>query len=139
MPEKLMDVVSVQQAVYPLTKTTGALTGLEINATGFDRAAFIIPIGTMTPSTGRLGAKIRHSNATGGTFTDVASAALTTVVATGTNKIFIIDMAVSGSRPFLKLYGTATKTVGIGAVCVLYRGSRRWPVANSNILQKVEV
>jgi hypothetical protein len=129
----LHSYVKTVTAIRPVSLATAAVGtyGIAVDASaGFDRAQFIIQVGAMTTTTGRFGCKVRHSDATAGTYTDYTSAALTLISSpsTGANKVYAIDVAVSGSKPFLKLYGTATKTVVVSAVCNLYRGSKRLPL-----------
>ena len=128
----LHSYVKTVTAVLPVSLATAAIGtyAIAVDASGgWDRAQFIIQVGAMTTTTGQFGAKVRHSNATAGTYTDYTSASLTAIVApaTGANKVYEIDVAVSGSKPFLKLYGTSTKTVLVSAICNLYRGSKRNP------------
>jgi hypothetical protein len=69
--------------------------------------------------------KIQSATATGGTFADVASAALTQVLAaTGASKVFAIDMPVNPAKPFMIPVGVVgTDTFANSAVAILYRGT----------------
>lgn len=130
---KLGSYIKTVKAILPTSLATAAVGtyGIAVDASGgYDRAQFIITVGYMTTTTGQFGCKVRHSDATAGTYSDYTSAALTkiTAPATGANKVYEIDVAVSGSKPFLKLYGTATKTVLVSAICNLYRGSKSLPL-----------
>lgn len=128
----LHSYVKTVVAIRPVSLATAAVGtyAIAVDASGgYDRAQFIINVGAMTTTTGQFGCKVRHSDATAGTYADYTSAAITkiTAPATGANKVYEIDVAISGSKPFLKLYGTSTKTVVVAAICNLYRGTKRLP------------
>jgi len=126
----LHSYVKTVTAILPISLATAAVGtyGIAVDASGGgDRAQFVIQVGAMTATTGRFGCKVRQSTSSTGTYSDYTSAALTTVVPANANKVFEIDVAVSGTKPYLKLYGTSTKTVIVSAICNLYRGSKRNP------------
>ena len=129
-------------AIRPVSLGTAAVGtyAIAVDASGgYDRAQFIINVGYMTTSTGRFSCKVRHSDATAGTYADYTSANITSITSPSTqaNKIYEIDVAVSGSKPFLKLYGTATKTVVVSAICNLYRGTKSLPLTTSPFKESV--
>src|SRR3990170_1625264 len=82
--------------------TAGGWTPVEIDATGFDRACFVVQRGSQT------GAAKNTSN-----------------------KAYQLEFSVNATKPFLKLYGTGggtgTSTMACAAVAILYRGSRALP------------
>ena len=129
-------------AIRPVSLATAAVGtyGIAVDASGgYDRAQFLITVGAMTTTTGQFGCKVRNSEATAGTYVDYTSANITKITAPSThaNKIYEIDVAVSGSKPFLKLYGTATKTVVVSAICNLYRGTKKLPLATSPFKESI--
>lgn len=113
--------VAVRKAIVPIYATTGhATTATEVNASGYSRALWAINIGAMDAAA-VIEMKVQHATATGGTFSDVTSAALTNVTSAGASKVCLIDHAIDPSYPFLKLKGTCgTARATIGAVVVLY-------------------
>lgn len=138
----LHSYVKTVRAILPVSLATAAVGtyGIAVDASGgYDRAQFVISVGAMTTTTGQFGCKVRHSTSSTGTYSDYTQAALTkiTAPATGANKVYEIDVAVSGTKPFLKLYGTSTKTVVVSAICNLYRGSKRLPLSTSPFKESV--
>jgi hypothetical protein len=126
--EQLDRVIKTVQAIVPIHATTGhATTATEVNATGFDRAQFVIYIGAMD-ATCVVEMEAQEATATGGTFTDITSGALTDVTSAGATKLYMIDVPVSYGAPYLKLAGTSgTARCVIAAWCNLYRGSGNYP------------
>ena len=130
---KLGSYVKSVVAIRPVSLATAAVGtyGIAVDASGgYDRAQFIINVGSMTTTSGRFSCKVRHSTASAGTYADYTSANITSLTSPSTqaNKLYEIDVEISGSKPFLKLYGTATKTVVVSAICNLYRGSKSLPI-----------
>ena len=126
--------VAVRQAIVPIHATTGhATTATEVNATGYSRALWVVDVGAMDAAA-VIEMKVQHATATGGTFSDMTSAALTNVTSAGASKLCLIDHAVNPSYPFLKLKGTCgTARALIGAVVILYgkNGLVRDPQTNT--------
>ena len=137
--EQLDRYIKTVQAIVPIHATTGhATTATEVNATGFDRAQFVIYIGAMD-ATCVVEMDVQQATATGGTFADVTSGSLTNVTSAGATKLYMIDVPVSGSAPYLKLAGTSgTARCLIAAWCNLYNGSSLYP-KNSQFQQRVFV
>lgn len=137
----LHSYVKTVTAIKPVSLATAAVGtyGIEVDASaGYDRAQFVIMVGAMTTTTGRFRAKVRHAATAGGTYSDYTGATIKLLIpTTSANKIYEIDVAVSGSKPYLKLYGTATKTVVVSAICNLYHGSKRLPLATSPFKESV--
>jgi hypothetical protein len=127
--EKLPENIKVVPAVAACPGTVGAQTSIEVNGTGFDRVAFVLQLGVATTN-GKLDAKVQNATASGGSFGDVASAALTQVTkAAGDNKCEIIDMPIAAAKPFMNLVVTTTTAdFPVAAVAILYHGSRQLPI-----------
>lgn len=111
---------------------TGALwTPIAVNAGGYDRAAVVLGRGAEAGATkGQFSASVYESASSGGTYT-LISGSLGTSGTGSTNKALILDIAVDGTKPFLKIYGTAstsgTSAIPVVGVVSLYRGSRILP------------
>ena len=139
MAHKLMALSKVVQAIIANPGTIGALTPVEVDGRGWDRACFIFNLGTAGAG-GLLDAKIQQAATTGGALTDVTDAALTQVTkAAGDGKIEVIDIPVPGDKPFLKVTATTTDGAFPNAVtCILYRGSG-WRPATQTAPQVIEL
>lgn len=126
MSEELLSYSNVAKAIVPIYATTGhAVTATAVNATGFDRALFIIQTGAMN-ATAVLGMGVTNSATTNGTYTLITSASLTNVTSAGASGVYVIDVPVNGSYPFLKLRGTSsTARSYVSAIALLYRGSSK--------------
>lgn len=126
--EQLDRYIKTVQAIVPIHATTGhATTATEVNAIGFDRAQFVVYIGAMDAAC-VVEMDVLQASASGGTFSAITSASLTNVTSAGASKLYMIDVPVSGSKPYLKLRGTSgTARCTISAICNLYRGSSTYP------------
>lgn len=124
---KLTYEMQIARAVAPATSNT-TFTGIEVNATGYDRACYVINVGAMT-NTATLDAYCTESATTGGSFANTSTSdALTQVADTGGAKLYIIDHPVNSAKPFLKLAMAAgTANVVASAICILYNGTRIKP------------
>ena len=128
MVHSILSDTKVVQALAACPGTVGAQTPVEVDATGFRRACFILTLGTASTG-GKLDAKVQKSDTTGGTFSDITGAALTQVTkAAGDNKVEIIDVSVPGASVFLNLVvTTSTADFPVGAVCILHQGDGPLP------------
>lgn len=124
----LLGRCKIVNSIVPVSSNT-ALTGVEIDCTGFDRVCHIITVGAMaTGST--LDYKVQDAAATGMSgAADITGAALTQIAAaSGASKVYAIDVPVNPARPFQKAVGAAaTDVVLVGAVALLYEGSGTFP------------
>ena len=113
--------VGVRAGIVPIYATTNhATTASEVNAVGYSRAMWIIQTGAMN-ATAVLTMKVQNSTASGGTFSDVTSAALVNATNASASKVFLIDHAINASYPYLKLKGTSgTARAYVAATVVLY-------------------
>jgi hypothetical protein len=126
----------VARAIAPIVAlgSGGNPTAIEVDATGFDRAMFILYHGTQAGAdkNGWTELEVQEAGTSGGTYAAVA-ATQTSIGSTASNQIAVIDMAVAYNKPYLKLTGTTgthgTSALTECAVCVLYRGTRVLPSA----------
>ena len=123
--EELLAYIDAVAAIVPISGSAAAIVPTAVNASGRDHVCFLISTGAMATGSG-LSCRVTESTSATGTFTDVTSAALTTVLAaSGGSKVYAIDTKVSNTKPYLKLAGTAgTAAVLHSAVALLYGGSR---------------
>lgn len=134
MPKRLNDMIVAKQAVLP-TITSGALTPIAINATGYSRARFIFSFGSGAGTTAAIaaGSAAWQASASDGTYTPITGAdipATTSGLISGNTHIFIVDVPVSPSSPWLKASGTINNSI-INNSCVveLYDGVNRPPTS----------
>jgi hypothetical protein len=116
-------------AIVPTAGSVAAITAVEVDGTGFDRACFILATGAAGTSA-TLSGKIQKAAATGmGTPADVTGAAIVNLAAaTGASKVYGIDLQIDPAKPFMIWVGAVgTQTFANGAVCVLYEGSGTYP------------
>lgn len=99
-------------AVAPIANTSGALTGLAINATDWDRASFIFAFGTPSATASvSAGLGVWQASTSGATFarvTDASFGAISTGI--GSNAVHIVDVNVNPSYPWLKISGQLTSS-----------------------------
>lgn len=111
---------------------TGAIwTPIAVDASGgYDKALFVCARGAQLGTGGEFSASVYESDATGGTYT-LRSGSLGTSNVTKPDTALLIEIAVDGTKPFLKLHGTASTTgtasIPVVAVAELYRGTRTLP------------
>jgi len=123
--EELIQYGNIATAIVPIYGTTGhALTATAVDATGFSRVCFMIQTGAMQALC-KIEMSATESATSTGTYTKISGAELTDIASTaGASKVYIIDVPVSGSKPYLKLRGTCGTARGYAsAVAYLYRGS----------------
>jgi hypothetical protein len=128
MMEQLDQYIKTVQAIVPVNATTAdATTATAVNATGFDRAQFVIYVGAMD-ATCVVEMQATQSDASAGTYAAISGSALTDISSAGASKLYMIDVPVNGSYPYLKLKGTSgTARCLIAAICNLYKGSGAFP------------
>lgn len=109
-------------ACVPTAGAVAGLTAVAVDGTGFGRCQFVLATGAIA-ATGTLDLKITQSATSGGSYTDITSAALVQVLTGGANKIYVIDVPVLAAKPFMKISGTVgTDTAANSIVAILYRG-----------------
>ena len=138
MRVSLTSVSKFTQAITPLSNAAGAVTGTAVNAAGFDRALFLIDVGTMANGGATLVMAVDQNN-TSGTSGSQISGSLDTVAATsGASETYGIDVPVDPDYPWLTLKSTAgTGFVNVGASVILYNGSGLFPKTNQNTAKVV--
>ena len=130
MPRRLNDSIVARQAIAP-TVTSGALTGIAVNGTGYSRARFVFQFGSGSGTTAALaaGSAAWQCATSGGTYTPITGADLAAVssgVMSGANNVMIVDVPISPSYPWLKASATVNSSI-INNSCVveLYNGVNR--------------
>lgn len=132
MSEELLGYIVPKMAIEPSSGSGAAFTATEVDARGYDRVCFLFLSGTMGTGSG-ISLAVQETTKAGGTYSGrTTTAALTDFGTLGAGKLFGIDVSVDGSKPFLKLAGTAgTATCYFGAVALLYRGGKMTPPTSS--------
>lgn len=120
------------------TATGTTLASTAVAAAGYSRVAYTLITGAAgTGAT--LDMKITESDATGGSYSDITSAALTQIADTGGSKIYIIDVPVNPAKPFQKtVLAAAVGTFAAAVTATLYRQVSS-PVASTYATQLVTV
>ena len=137
--EKLSYLVNPQMGIVPASVTTGAVTAVAVDASGgFDRVCHIITVGAFTTG-GTFDAEITQCDTSGGTYTLIASSGMVALTAASASKVILIDVPVSGSKPYQKIRATVAKTVLVGAVSICYNGTRPLGTAMSDVVEEVFV
>lgn len=121
--KRLNDYSLETPAIAPAV-TSGALTGIAIDATGYSRARFKFHFGANT-STAALsaGAAVWGASTSGATYAQIAATSLA-AVSSGVlgSKVMIIDTNVPTATPWLKISGAVITlgTIGVSATAQLY-------------------
>lgn len=122
--EEILAYIKPAIAILPKSGSAAAIAATAVDARGYGRCCFLIQTGAMGAGSG-LSCAVTESATSGGAYTAHSPAAALTalVAATGTNKVYAIDIGINSDKPFLKLYGTAgTAAILHSAVALLYRG-----------------
>jgi hypothetical protein len=136
---RLADKVKIMPTVVPSAGAAAGMTEIEVDGSGFSRALWVVFTGAAAAGA-TVDFKVQSATATGGSFSDVTSAALTQVLAaSGASKMFGIDMAVDPAKPFMKPVGVVgTDTFANACFCILYRGAS-YPVATSYLTELIQL
>jgi len=130
--KKFSEYKAAVNAVVPLT-TSGALTGVKINATGADRVAFIFSFGTpLTDAAVSAGLGIWQAATSGATYARAGASfgALTAGVINGVTAV--LDCNVNPSYPWLQVSGIiAGSLCPLSVVAVLDNYQNRPPTSLS--------
>ena len=127
----LFDYTKIVPAIVPTAGGIGAITAVEVNATGFDRVCYILVTGAAGTSA-TLTLKVQEDAATSmADPADITNAKLTNLAAaSGNDKVYGIDVPVNPAKPFQILVGAVgTQTFANGAIAILYNGSGTFPKA----------
>jgi hypothetical protein len=140
MIERMDGYVKSVTAIVPATKATGAIAATVVDASGgYNRARFVVSLGAFGTAAG-VSLELKKSATSNGTYAAVSGVTITNKTATSANKLVIVDVPVDGAAPFFKLSGTAgTATVGVSAICDLYRITGKLPPSESHLAQIVVV
>lgn len=138
--EHLNSYISTVPAIAAKSHATGAMTNTAVTAIGgYDRARFVVILGAFGTAA-EANFSVTQCATSNGAYTLIAGSATDQLVTTAANKVVVIDVPVSGSKPYLKLKGTAyTQTVLAGAICDLYKGSRALPPLTTALADYVVV
>lgn len=132
---RLSDKIKIVNANIPTAAGT-TLASTAVDGTGFSRVTFVLTTGAAAAGA-TLNMKITSSDATGGSYTDVNSAALVEIADTGGAKQYVIDMPVDSAKPFMKtVLAAATDTFACSCAAYLYRGVS-FPIATTYATQAV--
>lgn len=111
------------QAIYPQSLTNTTATAVEVDATGYGKATFVLPVGA---AAGNISVcKVRYATTAGGSLTDVPDAAIATDIidadADNTIHAIHVDLTDKTIGNFLKLTLTEDNTGAslIGCLCIL--------------------
>lgn len=134
---RLPDKIKIVKTVVPTAGAAAGMTETEVDGTGFSRVAWVLFTGAAATGA-TIDFKIQSATSTGGSFADVTDAAFTQILAaSGANKIFVIDMPVDPTRPFMIPVGVVgTDTFANSAMAILYRGVS-YPVASAYATQLI--
>lgn len=134
---RLPDKIKIVSTVVPTVGAAAGMTETEVDGTGYSRVLWLLHTGAAATGA-TIDFKIQSATATGGSFGDVTSAALTQVTAAaGASKVFGIDMPIDPAKPFMIPVGVVgTDTFANSAIAILYRG-KDYPVATSYLTQLV--
>lgn len=103
------DAIKALFTIRPVT-ATATTTGSAVDTKGYNSAAVILEVGTVSGTTPTLDVKLQECATSGGTYTDVPGAVFTQVIATGSSQILRIeDLGVTRKR-YLKAVGTIAGT-----------------------------
>lgn len=134
---QLADKIKIVNAIIPTSGAIGAGTATVVDGTGFGRVAFVLSTGAAAAGA-TIAYKVQSSATSGGSYADVASAALSSVTAAaGASKQNVIDMPVDSVKPFMKLVQTVgTDTFANSSLAILYR-STNYPIDTAYATQIV--
>ncbi|MCH7553405.1 MAG: hypothetical protein IIC82_05370 [Chloroflexi bacterium] len=114
---------SADMGIDPDVYTASTYTSSAIDAQGFTKALFSVHMGTLG-SSATVNFKVQDSDASGGSYVDVLSAAIEEQTQGGTDasdSVVLLEVDIVPGRPFLKgvlVLGTATSD--LGASVLLY-------------------
>jgi len=124
-------------AIIPATMTAAAHSGQTIDGTGYDRAAFVMMIGSGAGASTMI-FQISKCATSAGTFTIATGASFVSFssTATVTDRCAIMDINIDPAMPWMKVVDTVgIATLDGACLCLLYKGSDQLPVSPVNTLQ----
>jgi hypothetical protein len=142
MPKRLNDFVDVKVAVAP-TSSSGAITGIAIDASSYGRARFVFQFGSGAAEIAALSGNIGiwQAATSGGTYANISGAnlsAVTSGVMSGAKLAMVIDVPVDADTEWLKVSGNIISSMLFhSAVVELYDGINRPPTTSAQELVTV--
>jgi len=124
-------------AITPATQTAAAHSGVTVDATGYDRALFILALGSGAGASTMIFA-LSKSATSAGTYTAVTGASFVSFssTATITNRCAMMDVPVDPAQPWFKTIDTVgTATLDGACIALLYKGSDQLPISPQNTTQ----
>jgi len=125
------------------TSGTSAINGTNINCQGFDRSAWVLPVGIATGTTPTLAVKLQEADDNGagapGSFADVTNATFTVTGGTNDNSVFAIDVDNTKRKQWMRFVFTpagTTPVFPIGPLVILGR-ARHLPPAQAQTVVSV--
>lgn len=134
---QLYGTVEPVVAITPKTMTAATHTGNTIDGTGYDRAMFILALGSGAGASTMTFA-ISKSATSNGTYTEVTGASFVSFssTATITNRCAQMDIAIDPAKPWMEVVDTVgTATLDGACICLLYKGTRNLPTSPQNTTQ----
>jgi len=131
MRGSILALCKYTQAISPKSNAAGGLTETQVDGRGFDRALFLVDVGTCKHTGATLTFSVFEAHTAGSTGSLRTGSLNTATAPTGANKSYATDVPIDPDTPYLTLISTAgTAFVNAGAICILYQGSRTYPVAS---------
>lgn len=124
-------------AITPATMTAATHSGVTIDGTGYDRAAFIMMLGSGAGAS-TMTFQISKSATSAGTYTIATGASFVSFssTATITNRCAMMDIPVDPAKPWMRVVDTVgTATLDGACLCLLYDGTHTRPITNINTAQ----
>lgn len=131
--------VKSKSAVRPVALAAGSAAGVAIDTLGFKNAMFVVENGvaTGTPTSYTVAAKVQECDTSGGSYTDVPGAAITTITADAKSaQIQVVGLDTTTRMRYLKLLITSAFVGGtspaalVSGTCLLGEPENA-PVTNS--------
>ena len=135
MTKRINDFADAKVAVNP-TSSSGAITGIAIDTTGYSRARFIFTFGSGAAEIAALSGNIGiwKSTSSGGTYASVPTAKLSAVtsgVMSGAKLAMAIDMPTDADYEWLKVSGNIISSMLFHAAVVELYGPVTRPPTSS--------
>lgn len=138
---RLGDKIKQVLACVPSAGAATAMTAVVVDGTGYNRALYTLATGAQATG-GTMTLKITESDASGGSYADITSAALANLGASSGSKVYTLDIPVNPAKPFQKIAGTiGTDTIANAIICTLYRPNEsvKYPISTAYATQAIIV
>ena len=103
------DAIKALFTIRPVT-ATATQTGSDVDTKGYNSAAVVLEVGTVSGTTPTLDVKVQECATSGGTYTDISGATFTQVTATDNSQILRIEGLGTSRQRYLKVVGTIAGT-----------------------------